>query len=118
VIYENSKDSAHFKNQQRKADRVALKIASMKKQIDHLRLQSRHQLILVIISIFNLPFASLLFELYNSCMITCDLIDREVATRRLSSQLAEMEARRDLSRTWIHVDMDMYAIILPHDGSN
>lgn len=40
VIYDNSKDTSHFQNQQRKAGRVAMRIDRMKKKVELMKQHS------------------------------------------------------------------------------
>jgi hypothetical protein len=72
VIYEMSKDSAHFRNEQRKQTAVDEKIA---------RLRAR----------------------------AAGLAPPELAghARAADARVAALEARRDLTRSWLHVDMDV-----------
>jgi nucleotidyltransferase/DNA polymerase involved in DNA repair len=73
VVYEASKNSPHFKNEQRKEQQVEKKVS---------QLQARAK----------------------------DLLDSQVRTLGLKANkhIAELEAARDLTRVWFHVDMDMF----------
>lgn len=73
LVYEMSKDSAHFKNEQRKMEQTEQKIKRMKAQAETLTSA----------------------ELQNY-------------TSLADIKIAELEATRDLTRTWIHVDMDAF----------
>ncbi|GFH08646.1 UmuC domain-containing protein [Haematococcus lacustris] len=73
VVYEMSKDSAHFKNEQRKQAQTELKIARMKEKAAQLTPQAL-----------------------------------EASGRAMDLKVAELESGRDLSRTWLVVDMDAF----------
>ena len=73
VVYEMSKDSAHFKNEQRKMEQTEQKIKHMKTQ---------------------------------ASLLTPHDLQRFTATA--DAKIAELEATRDLTRVWIHVDMDAF----------
>ena len=73
VVYDMSKNSAHFQNEQRKMEQVEARIARMKST-------------------------------------SANLTTAEIAakTALIDSKIAALEATRDLTRTWIHVDMDAF----------
>jgi DNA polymerase kappa len=73
VVYEMSKDSVHFQNEQRKMQQTEEKIARMKST-------------------------------------AASLSSSELAAKAaaMDARIAELEATRDLTRTWIHVDMDAF----------
>lgn len=73
VVYEMSKDSAHYANEQRKMAATERRIQGMKQKYESLTENQR------------------------------DWYASTAATR-----IVELEATRDLSRTWIHVDMDAF----------
>ncbi|XP_051146660.1 DNA polymerase kappa [Andrographis paniculata] len=73
VVYEMSKGSKYFENEERKEAYMKRKIESMREQLAKLT-----------------PY-----DISNY---------QKVANRRI----AELEATRDLSRTWLHVDMDAF----------
>ncbi|KAK9800914.1 hypothetical protein WJX73_010443 [Symbiochloris irregularis] len=84
VVYEMSKDSPHFKNEQRKqqqTDQRTQKMLARSKQL------SAHEL--------------------------------EGHTRQMDKKLAALKATQDLTRTWIHCDMDAFyaAVEELHDPS-
>uniref|UniRef100_A0A383WPR7 DNA polymerase kappa n=1 Tax=Tetradesmus obliquus TaxID=3088 RepID=A0A383WPR7_TETOB len=73
IVYEMSKDSAHFKNEQRKQAQVDVRIAQLKAR-------------------------------------AASLSQAELAAHQKAAdaKLAQLEAGRDLSRTWLHADMDAF----------
>jgi DNA polymerase kappa len=73
VVYEMSKDSAHFQNEQRKIQQTEEKIARMKA---------------------------------TAASLTSTGLAAKAAA--MDARIAELEATRDLTRTWIHVDMDAF----------
>jgi DNA polymerase kappa len=73
VVFEMSKDSAHFINEQRKSSQTEARIAKMKAQLK--TLSPSH------LSGFQ---------------------------SQVDTKIAELEGSRDLTRTWIHVDMDAF----------
>ncbi|KXZ53568.1 hypothetical protein GPECTOR_6g485 [Gonium pectorale] len=73
VVYEMSKDSAHFKNEQRKAVALEAKMARMRER--------------------------------SAALTPAELA---AAARSVDARIASLEARRDLSRTWLHADMDCF----------
>ncbi|KAG2435360.1 hypothetical protein HXX76_007433 [Chlamydomonas incerta] len=73
IVWEMSKDSAHFKNEQRKQASVQERIERMKSQA--------------------------------AAITPAELA---AAGRLLDARIASCEARRDLTRTWLHVDMDCF----------
>ncbi|KAG2435355.1 hypothetical protein HXX76_007428 [Chlamydomonas incerta] len=73
IVWEMSKDSAHFKNEQRKQ-------ASVLERIERMKLQA-------------------------AAITPAELA---AAGRFLDARIAGCEARRDLTRTWLHVDMDCF----------
>ncbi|GFR48976.1 hypothetical protein Agub_g10994, partial [Astrephomene gubernaculifera] len=73
VVYEMSKDSAHFRNEQRKQAQLAARIE---------RLRAR-----------------------SEALTPAELA---AATRSVDSRIAHLESLRDLSRTWLHADMDCF----------
>ncbi|KAK9820063.1 hypothetical protein WJX72_005623 [[Myrmecia] bisecta] len=81
VVYEMSKDSAHFINEQRKQAQVDLRIHKLLQRAKGLTAQ-----------------------------------ELAAYTRAQDMKLAALEATRDLSRVWIHVDMDaFYAAVEERD---
>jgi hypothetical protein len=73
VVYEMSKDSAHFKNEQRKQEQTEEKIRRMKAQAQALT-----------------------------------AADLQRHTADADAKLADLAASRDLTRTWLCVDMDAF----------
>ena len=73
VVYEMSKDSAHFQNEQRKMQQTEEKIAR--------------------------------FKATAASLSSSELAAKAAA---MDARIAELEATRDLTRTWIHVDMDAF----------
>jgi DNA polymerase kappa len=73
VVFEMSKDSAHFINEQRKSSQTEARIARMKAQLKTLS-----------------PSHLAGFQ------------------SQVDTKIAELEGSRDLTRTWIHVDMDAF----------
>ncbi|KAG2446814.1 hypothetical protein HYH02_008374 [Chlamydomonas schloesseri] len=73
IVWEMSKDSAHFKNEQRKQAGVLERIERMKQRSDALT-----------------P------------------AELAAAGRSMDARITGCEARRDLTRTWLHVDMDCF----------
>ena len=73
IVYDMSKDSAHFKNEKRKDEQTDRKVR---------QLQERERAI--------------------------TKRERAALESRAKARIAELEATRDLSRTWLHVDMDMF----------
>ena len=73
TVYEMSKDSAHFQNEQRKMTQTQQKIDKMRK--------------------------------IAASLTPGDLVARAAS---VNHQIADLEATRDLTRTWIHVDMDAF----------
>ena len=73
VVWEASKNSPHYKNEQRKEQQAEKKV---------LNLQARAK----------------------------ELLDSQVQALSLKANrhIANLEATRDLTRTWFHVDMDMF----------
>ncbi|KAF6260719.1 hypothetical protein COO60DRAFT_856036 [Scenedesmus sp. NREL 46B-D3] len=73
VVFEMSKDSAHFKNEQRKQAQVDARIAQLKAK-------------------------------------AASISQAELAAHQKAAdaKLAQLEAGRDLSRTWLHADMDAF----------
>ena len=85
VVYEMSKNSAYFKNEQRKSDQLTKRIEELKAKIASINRQA------------ELPSYAL-FE--------------AEAARVVNARLSALVADRDLSRVFIHVDLDMfYAVI-------
>eukprot|EP00803_Ostreobium_quekettii_P007518 evm.model.scf_237.8 EVM.evm.TU.scf_237.8 scf_237:50809-52710(-) len=73
VVFEMSKNSAHFKNEQRKQAKVEERIGRLKVQAQKLTPQ-----------------------------------ELAAQLRLMDQRIADLEASRDLSRTWLHVDMDAF----------
>ncbi|GIL83396.1 hypothetical protein Vretifemale_12223, partial [Volvox reticuliferus] len=73
IVYEMSKDSAHFRNEQRKQAQLDARIRQLKAK---------------------------------SAAIT--LAELAAATRSVDQRIACLESRRDLTRTWLHADMDCF----------
>ncbi|GMH35231.1 hypothetical protein BSKO_03099 [Bryopsis sp. KO-2023] len=73
IVYEMSKDSPCFKNEQRKQAQVDEKISRLKAQQKKL-----------------------------------SPAELDVFTRKLDGRVAALEAGRDFTRTWLHVDMDAF----------
>jgi DNA polymerase kappa len=79
VVYEMSKDSAHFKNEQARAEKTSQRIASMQKKLHELKQHWKNQ-----------P------QLERAA-----LVDTE-------RKLDELRTHLDTTRRWIHVDLDMF----------
>lgn len=75
VIYDMSKNSNHFKNEQRKNALVDKKIEEMRKRL---------------------------------AVLEASRIDHSASWTRVCKMMADMETTRDLTRTWIVIDMDMF----------
>lgn len=73
IVFEMSKGSAHFENEQRKQAQVDAKIERLKSQAAKLTMQQRDQ-----------------------------------KTKIADEKIAALEIRRDLTCTWMHVDMDAF----------
>ena len=73
IVYEASKDSAHFKNEKRKEEQVQKRLALLRAKAK-------------------------------------DIIPQQLEglQAKARARIAELEATRDLSRTWLHVDMDAF----------
>ena len=76
VVYEASKDSAHFRHQQATAAKTAVRIAAMHRRVAAIRASP----------------PSLLYSL----------------SLRATTLLTSLEQQRDLTRTWLHCDMDSF----------
>ncbi|KAG1657976.1 hypothetical protein FOA52_008036 [Chlamydomonas sp. UWO 241] len=73
VVFDMSKGSAHFENEQRKQAQLDEKLRVLKQRAAH--------------------------------VATSELAQHQ---RALNQKLAQLEATRDLSRVWVHVDMDAF----------
>lgn len=88
IVYESSKNSAHFKHSQTQIDKVSERINKMKK---------------------------LLAQFKYSCSI--NPIVYENANNLLQKKLIQWEQDRDLTQYWVTVDMDMYIEAIYRDNN-